>query len=633
MRFLIFDLRFLIADRPTRIGQCCGPRAATINNQQSKITNPRGVVLLVVLIVVAMLALGAYSFTQLMNVEARGAQSYGRLVQAREAADSGVHFVAAILMDQKLNGMLGSDVYDASGMLHGQVVTDESAGTPRLRCRFSAVAPLEAVDGSDSVRFGLTDEAGKINLNTVLQMLQTQGGGSGGGTSGGGGTGTGGGTGSEATNPLLYLPNMTPEIADAILDWIDEDDTARDYGAESEYYQSLNPPYLPRNGPISSLDELLLVAGVTPRLLYGEDANRNGVLDPNEDDGDLSNPSDDSSGTLDRGWLPYLTLYSREQNTDLWGTARINLNSNDLQALYDELAADEDFGEDKAKFIIAYRLTDPASSGQQGQQQSQQQGQSQQGQQGTSQQTGQDSRSTGQQQNSQSTGQQSTGQPSTGQQPTQQASTQQQSGQSSSSTQATTIAGMDASGGSKQKITSVTDLIGTSAYIKAPGQQQTTELKSPFLETELDDFLDTLLDRTTTVESKEIPGRINVNTAPWPVFLALPGMTEEMADTIISARGQADTSSEALANQGVAWLLTSGSVTKAQFKQLEPFITGQTQVFRVQVTGYYEQGGQSARVEAVIDVSGSSPRIRSWRDLTGLGRGFDPQLLMQTVSH
>jgi type II secretory pathway component PulK len=576
-------------------------------------------VLLVVLVVVAMLALGAYSFVQLMNVEARGAQSYGRLVQAREAADSGVHYAAAILLDQKFNGVLGADLYDASTMFHGQVVTDDSANTPRLRCRFSIVAPREGSDTSDYWRHGIVDECGKINLNVLPQMLQSQQGSqSGGATGGGGATGTGDGTGtaSAPTNPLLYLPNMTPEIADAILDWIDQDDTPREYGVESEYYQALNPSYLPRNGSLHSLDELLLISGVTPRLLYGEDANHNGILDPNEDDGELSYPYDDGNGTLDRGWLPYLTLYTREPNTDIWGSPRINLNGQDLQALFDTLTADEDFGEEVATFIVAYRLFGPASSGQN----QSNQNQSNQNQTGQSQ-TGGDSTSNQNQTSGQSQNQ-----------------NQSQSGQSTSSSTPQTIAGMDASGGAKQQIQSVVDLIGVTVNAKLPAQsgqstQQTKELKSPYLENEMDDYLDMLLDRTTTSESKETPGRINVNTAPLPVLMALPGATEEIADALVAARGTADSSAEALSDLGVSWMISSGAVTKDQFKTMQPYITGRSQVFRVQVTAYFEEGGPVGRVEAVIDLTGSSPRIKHWRDLSRLGRGFDPQTLMGSVGY
>jgi general secretion pathway protein K len=53
---------------------------------------------------------------------------------------------------------------------------------------------------------------------------------------------------------------MTPTI-NAILDWIDPDDHTRVQGAESEFYQALNPPYYAKNGPIDDLSELLLIKG------------------------------------------------------------------------------------------------------------------------------------------------------------------------------------------------------------------------------------------------------------------------------------------------------------------------------------------------------------------------------------
>lgn len=58
-------------------------------------------------------------------------------------------------------------------------------------------------------------------------------------------------------------------ILDAIKDWIDPDDEVTKFGAESAYYRSLERPYACRNAPLQSLDELLLVRGVTKRLFYG----------------------------------------------------------------------------------------------------------------------------------------------------------------------------------------------------------------------------------------------------------------------------------------------------------------------------------------------------------------------------
>lgn len=64
-------------------------------------------------------------------------------------------------------------------------------------------------------------------------------------------------------------------LFDAIMDWRDGDDLARLNGAESDYYLGLEPPYLPRNGPFFSVEELLLVRGITEEMFYG--AFRDGV--------------------------------------------------------------------------------------------------------------------------------------------------------------------------------------------------------------------------------------------------------------------------------------------------------------------------------------------------------------------
>jgi general secretion pathway protein K len=59
-------------------------------------------------------------------------------------------------------------------------------------------------------------------------------------------------------------------IIEAIVDWIDEDDDASGFGgAENSYYQSLDIPYSPRNGPMEFVEELLLVKGITDELFYG----------------------------------------------------------------------------------------------------------------------------------------------------------------------------------------------------------------------------------------------------------------------------------------------------------------------------------------------------------------------------
>jgi len=94
-------------------------------------------------------------------------------------------------------------------------------------------------------RYGLTDEERKININRIkspdtLQRLFMK-------------VGVGGN-------------DQARALAEAILDWRDEDDDASLSGAESYYYKGLRPPYLPRNGDFKTLPELRYVKGMTAEL-------------------------------------------------------------------------------------------------------------------------------------------------------------------------------------------------------------------------------------------------------------------------------------------------------------------------------------------------------------------------------
>src|SRR5437773_2120756 len=153
-------------------------------------------------------------------------------------------------------------------------------------------------NGPDRLTFGLVDEASKLNLNTAtMDMLQA-------------------------------LPNMTAELAANIVAWRQSTNDESVGGAQSETYLRLQPSYLCKNAPFETVDELRLVYGLNLELLYGEDSNLNGLLDPNETDGETLPPLDNRDSRLDPGLLEYVTVYSREPTT------RTNLNNQQqLQAL------------------------------------------------------------------------------------------------------------------------------------------------------------------------------------------------------------------------------------------------------------------------------------------------------------
>lgn len=169
-------------------------------------------------------------------------------------------------------------------------------------------------------------------------------------------------------NQLMMLPDITEEMVASIMDWIDTDDDAREGGAEIEYYVQLMNSYEPRNGPLQSLQELEIIHSITPELVRGEDWNLNGLLDPNENDGDLSWPPDNEDGYLDAGWSELITTesvggglaYSGDPRIDL-ATAEIDEITQRLDVNYDQAQALSNFARSGSSVGLATLLTTPLS--------------------------------------------------------------------------------------------------------------------------------------------------------------------------------------------------------------------------------------------------------------------------------
>jgi type II secretory pathway component PulK len=208
---------------------------------------------------------------------------------------------------EKAIGILNEDTRESDGLTDLWSDNDEDLNDIALEgCYFS-------------VR--VIDEASKLNINTATK------------------------------EQLLWLPNMVEDIADAIIDWRDNDDTASGSGVEGGYYENLPYGYKIRNGSFRTIRELLLVKGVTEELFYGEDTNLNGELDYNERDGSESPPLDDGDDYLDKGWVEYLTCYSFDRNVDASGNQRINVNS----ANQNELESSLGIKRSQARWIVQNR--------------------------------------------------------------------------------------------------------------------------------------------------------------------------------------------------------------------------------------------------------------------------------------
>src|SRR5437660_7264551 len=143
---------------------------------------------------------------------------------------------------------LNGNPWNNPGVFQGILVRE--ADQPRFRARVSILGlpdPDGATSGVVSANqgwyYGVNDESAKINLQSLMQLDSS---------------------GQVAYNLLMKLPNMTDDVANSILDWIDPRTTQpRSSGAKDTYYMTLSPPYHCKNGPLDSLEELLLVKGMT----------------------------------------------------------------------------------------------------------------------------------------------------------------------------------------------------------------------------------------------------------------------------------------------------------------------------------------------------------------------------------
>ncbi len=75
----------------------------------------------------------------------------------------------------------------------------------------------------------------------------------------------------ENVRRLFESLELDPNLVDGIIDWIDENDEEAPFGAESSYYESLDMPVRCKNGPLDSIEELLLIKDFDEGMLYGEE--------------------------------------------------------------------------------------------------------------------------------------------------------------------------------------------------------------------------------------------------------------------------------------------------------------------------------------------------------------------------
>lgn len=278
-----------IAAQPNR-GRCL---AATAERS--------GSVLIIVLWVTFGLVSLALYFANSMSLELRAADNRCASIQASTAIQGAVRYVTNLLATAEEPGLMPDPM------------NFKCEGVPVGEAQFWLLGRSDRQIATDQAVFGIADESARIDLNTATAAM------------------------------LELLPRMTPELAAAIIDWRDTDSDVTSNGAEDEVYLRLNPPYHCKNAPFESVEELRMVRGMTIEILYGEDTNMNGVLDPNENDGDESPPSDNRDGRLDPGLMEYLTVHTRPGTMGADSVALIDIsnasNTNLASLLTEKLGA------------------------------------------------------------------------------------------------------------------------------------------------------------------------------------------------------------------------------------------------------------------------------------------------------
>jgi general secretion pathway protein K len=190
----------------------------------------KGIALFLVLWVLTLLSVIVGEFCHAMRTEVNITRNFKEATQAAYLAEAGIHLA--------IHGLTTTD-------REGRRGRPEPTGAEDLRWRVNA--PIPSVElGAGSATVWIDNESGKINLNSadppLLQLM---------------------------LSPFNLDETAVNGIVDAIGDWRDADDLHRLNGAEDDYYQSLPEPYPCKDGPFTSVQELLRVKGITRELFYG----------------------------------------------------------------------------------------------------------------------------------------------------------------------------------------------------------------------------------------------------------------------------------------------------------------------------------------------------------------------------
>jgi general secretion pathway protein K len=195
-------------------------------------SDERGIALLLTLLVLTLLVALILEFDAEARREYRDAAAFRDNFKATVLARAAVQAARGVLQQDSLKEKQTGQVFDASTDLWGLPITNYAIGDGLLNAR-------------------IEDEQGKLNLNDLGIVGEP--------------------AAKAATmkkfKRLFELVQVNPDLVDAIVDWVDDNEVQEPAGAESLYYQAQRPSYKAANSKLQTLLELRLIKGITPEII------------------------------------------------------------------------------------------------------------------------------------------------------------------------------------------------------------------------------------------------------------------------------------------------------------------------------------------------------------------------------
>ncbi|MGV7931226.1 MAG: general secretion pathway protein GspK [Spirochaetota bacterium] len=199
-----------------------------------------GYVLVIVLLVISLLVAISSEFIITAQTNVRYIGRFSESLRARTIARAGVNLAVALLEADKKGA--------ASGLLSG---VSTNTNVDSFQDIWAIDLPPLPIEGGH-LKIEITDENSKININALANEVVDRS--------------------PYYTVAQRFFLNMAlpMDLADALIDWVDIDDSRFPYGAESsDFYLAQARPYRAKNGAMDSIQEMLMVKGITPEIYYG----------------------------------------------------------------------------------------------------------------------------------------------------------------------------------------------------------------------------------------------------------------------------------------------------------------------------------------------------------------------------